>query len=152
MPPKNSNTTKSSQKKTLASKAKPKSATPSTGWEWASFTKKSHEFTHVAKVLADSLKSAYGDNVSISQFEKFVAAIPSMTDAQRGLLYVDPKIVVLLKDYRTARSLRDSERDSFRGDVQIGNVDTGLEALQSLGLLTVVEEGDEEEVAYGEDY
>jgi hypothetical protein len=58
-----------------------------------------------------------------------------MTDAQRGLLYLDPKIVILLKDYRTARAARDSERDNFRGDIAIGNVDTGLEALESLGLL-----------------
>jgi hypothetical protein len=144
MPPKRQQFN-SSQKKTPTKKVIPKSETPTTGWEWAPFTKKAHEFTHAARVLSSSLKEAYGDNVSISQFEKFVGAIPSMTDAQRGLLYVDPKIVVLLKDYRTARASRDSERDNFRGDVAIGNVDTGLEALQDLGLLTSVEEGFEEE-------
>jgi hypothetical protein len=88
---------------------------------------------------------AYGDNVSISQFERFIAAIPSMTEAQRGLLYVDPKIVVLLKDYRTARAARDSERDNFRGDIALSNVDTGLKALESLGLLTEELEIQEEE-------
>ena len=117
--------------------ARPQKAdTPNKGWEWAPFTKKAFEFNQTARALADALKSAYGDSVSISQFEKFVAAIPSMTAAQRGLLYVDPKIVVLLKDYRLARASRDSERDNFRGDIAIADVDSGLEALESLGLLT----------------
>lgn len=98
-----------------------------------SFTKKSHKFTCAARDLSDSLKSDYGDNVSISQFEKFVSAIPSMTDDQRNLLYVDGSLLVLMKNYRDARAARDAERDSFRGDVQIGNVDTGLAALVKLG-------------------
>jgi hypothetical protein len=68
-----------------------------------------------------------------------------MTDAQRGLLHVDPKIVVLLKDYRSARASRDSERDNFRGDIAIADVDTGMEALVSLGLLTEELERQEEE-------
>jgi hypothetical protein len=144
MPPKKQ--TKPSSGKPSAKMAKPQKAdTPNKGWEWAPFTKKAFEFTQTARALADALKSAYGDNVSISQFEKFIAAIPSMTDAQRGLLHVDPKIVVLLKDYRTARASRDSERDNFRGDIAIGNVDTGLEALESLGLLNEEAEDQEEE-------
>jgi hypothetical protein len=138
--------TKPSSGKPTAKKAKPQKAdAPNKGWEWASFTKKAFEFNQTAKVLADALKSAYGDNVSISQFEKLIAAIPSMTDAQRSLLYVDPKIVVLLKDYRTARAARDSERDNFRGDIKIEDVDSGLEALESLGLLNEEVEDQEEE-------
>jgi hypothetical protein len=144
MPPKKQ--TKPSSGKPSANMAKPQKAdTRNNGWEWAPFTKKAVVFTQTARALADALKSVYGDNVSISQFEKFVAAIPSMTDAQRGLLHVDPKIVVLLKDYRTARASRDSERDNFRGDIAIGNVDTGLEALESLGLLNEEAEDQEEE-------
>jgi hypothetical protein len=144
MPPKKQ--TKPSSGKPSAKPAKPQKAdAPNKGWEWAPFTEKAFEFTQTARALADALKSAYGDNVSISQFEKFIAAIPSMTDAQRGLLHVDPKIVVLLKDYRTARASRDSERDNFRGDIAIGNVDTGLEALESLGLLNEEAEDQEEE-------
>lgn len=129
--------TKTSSGKPKAGPAKPQKGDSQThkGWEWAPFTKKAFEFNQTAKVLADALKSAYGDNVSISQFEKFISAIPSMTDGQRDLLHVDPKIVILLKDYRAARADRDSERDNFRGDIAIGNVDTGLEALESLGLL-----------------
>ena len=96
-------------------------------------------------VLAESLKSAYGDNVSISQFEKLIAAIPSMTEAQRDLLYVDPRTVAQLRAFRTARAARDSERDNFRGDIAIGNVDTGLEALASLGLLSEEFEDTQEE-------
>ena len=126
--------------------AKPRKAdTPNKGWEWAPFTKKAFEFNQTARALADALKSAYGDSVSISQFEKFIAAIPSMTDAQRGLLHVDPKIIVLLRDYRSARASRDSERDNFRGDIAIADVDTGMEALVSLGLLTEELERQEEE-------
>jgi hypothetical protein len=144
MPPKKQ--TKHSSGKPSAKMAKPQKADiPNKGWEWAPFTKKAVGFNRAARALADALKSAYGDNVSISQFEKFIAAIPSMTDAQRGLLHVDPKIVVLLKDYRTARASRDSERDNFRGDIAIGNVDTGLEALESLGLLNEEAEDQEEE-------
>jgi hypothetical protein len=102
------------------------------GWEWAPFTKKAVAFNAAAKELADSLKSVYGDTVSISQYEKFVCAIPSMSESQRGLLFVDDKSVDLFKIYRTARSERDSERDNFRGDTAIGDVDTGLEALAEL--------------------
>jgi hypothetical protein len=135
MPPKKSKT-KTSSGKPSAKSAKPQKAdSANKGWEWAPFTKKAFGFNQKARDLADALKSTYGDNVSISQYEKLIAAIPSMTDAQRGLLYLDPKIVILLKDYRTARAARDSERDNFRGDIAIGNVDTGLEALESLGLL-----------------
>jgi len=151
MPPKKQ--TKPSSGKPKAKTAKPQKAEAPNpkGWEWAPFTKKAFEFTQTARALADALKSAYGDNVSISQYEKFIAAIPSMTDAQRGLLHVDPKIVVLLKDYRSARASRDSERDNFRGDIAIGNVDTGLEALESLGLLNEEAEDQEEEEVEGEE-
>jgi hypothetical protein len=144
MPPKKQ--TKPSKRKPSANPAKPQKADlPSGSWEWAPFTKKAFDFVQTARELANALKLAYGDNVSISQFERFIAAIPSMTEAQRGLLYVDPKIVVLLKDYRTARAARDSERDNFRGDIALSNVDTGLEALESLGLLTEELEIQEEE-------
>jgi hypothetical protein len=144
MPPKKQ--TKPSSRKPKATTAKPRKAdTPNNGWEWAPFTKKAFGFNQTARALADALKSAYGDSVSISQFEKFIAAIPSMTEAQRGLLHVDPKIVVLLKDYRSARALRDSERDTFRGDIEITDVDTGLEALESIGLLAEESDSQEEE-------
>jgi len=145
MPPKKQ--TKTSSGKPSAKSAKPQKAdTPNKGWEWAPFTKKAFVFTQTARALADALKSAYGDNVSISQFEKFTAAVAKMSDAERGLLYVDQDIVVLLKDYRLARAARDAERDNFRGDTAIGDVDTGLEALEALGLLN-----EETEAQEGED-
>jgi hypothetical protein len=118
-------------KKPAAKKAAPQKVANS-GWEWAPFTKKAVAFNAAAKELADSLKSVYGDNISISQFEKFISAVPSMTGTERGLLQVDDKCVELFKLYRTARSERDSERDNFRGDKAIGDVDTGLEALAAL--------------------
>jgi hypothetical protein len=134
MPPKKQ--TKHSSGKPSAKMAKPQKAdTPNKGWEWAPFTKKAVGFNLAARALADALKSAYGDNVSISQFEKMIAAIPSMTEAQQDLIYLDHSTIVLLQDYRRARAERDSERDNFRGDTAIGNVDTGLEALERLGLL-----------------
>lgn len=70
-----------------------------------------------------------------------------MTDAQRGLLYVDQDTIALLKAYRDARAARDSERDNFRGDIKIGDVDTGLEAL---GKLTALTEGGEYQEKTGE--
>jgi hypothetical protein len=122
-----------SLRKPTARKAKPQKAdAPNKSWEWAPFTKKAVEFTQSARALASALKLAYGDNVSISQYEKLVSAVPSMTDDQRALLHVDKKIVALYRSYRTARAIRDSERDNFRGDIKISNVDTGLEALDKL--------------------
>jgi hypothetical protein len=138
--------TKPSNRKPSASKAKPQTgANSNKGWEWAPFTKKAVDFNRAAKDLSDSLKSVYGDNLSISQFEKFVGAVPSMTEAQRGSLYVDRHSVDLFKIYRDARSARDAERDIFRGDKAIGDVDTGLEALTSSWFSEGDSESEEEE-------
>jgi hypothetical protein len=58
---------------------------------------------------------------------------------------LDQKLVSLYKVYRAARASRDSERDNFRGDKAIGDVDSGLEALGKLNLFTEEEETQEKE-------
>lgn len=145
MPAKSASNTRKG--KNPAIKAKAKKAFPPDGWEWAPFTKKAVEFNHAARDLSNALKLDFGDNVSISQFEKFVAAVPSMTPAQRGLIYVDPEHLTLLERYRAARATRDSERDNFRGDVKVGDVDTGLAALRFIA----INECDEDEKAEEEE-
>jgi hypothetical protein len=132
--PKNSKQYKSS--KNAAKKAStPKESPNPKGWEYAAFTKKSVGFNSAAKVLSASLKTEYGDNVSISQFEKLISSLQSMTKEEQSLIYISQTSVNLLKSYRAARASRDSERDNFRGDTAIGNVDTGLEALGELNII-----------------
>jgi hypothetical protein len=58
-----------------------------------------------------------------------------MTEAQQGLLFINQNTVDLVQEYRIARAARDSERDNFRGDTQIANVDTGLDALGTLPII-----------------
>jgi len=101
------------------------------GWEWATFTKKSVCFTDEARKLSELLTQTYGDNVSISQFEKMIAAYASMTDDRKGMIYINQAMIEQYEIFKAARDARDSERDSFRSDIAVTDVEGGLEALRS---------------------
>jgi hypothetical protein len=99
------------------------------GWEWAPFTQKSVTFVQAAKTLAGEIHSLYGDNVSITQYEKYCVAINSMTDAEKAMVHVSATCVSALMNYIKARDERDSERSSFRSDVKVQDVEGSLATL-----------------------
>lgn len=99
-------------------------------WEWANFTTKSVSFNKEAKALAQLISETYGDGVTITQFEKMVAAFPSMSEDRKGLIFVTDELIAQFEKFKSARDTRDTERDSFRGDVAVANVEGGLEALR----------------------
>jgi hypothetical protein len=102
---------------------------PKRGWEWAPFTKKSVVFNTEARELSALLTQTYGDTVSITLFEKMISSYPSMTAEQKPLIHMNDQLIAKFKRYKTARDERDTERDSFRGDIAVANVEGGLEAL-----------------------
>lgn len=126
-------------KSTAASKRAPagktaastKSKDPPNGWEWAAFTKKAVAAVAAAKVLDEELKYTYGQSMTITSFEKFVAAYATFSDDQKSIVHVEAGTVALLKQYRQAIAARNAERDSFRGDVKVADVDSGLSALEA---------------------
>jgi hypothetical protein len=99
-------------------------------WEWADFTKKSVDFQTEAKLLAQLVTATYGDNITISRFEKMIAAYPSMGEDRKELIYITDELIKQYEKFKAARDKRDTERDSFRGDIAVANVEGGLEALK----------------------
>lgn len=112
--------------------ASKKQAPTRKGWEFASFTKKSVEFNKLAAKLSLLIKETYGDTVSISQFEKLIASLHSMDASKKALVYIDIDAIELVKAFRKARDARDAERDSFRSDIAVADVEGGLEAAAEL--------------------
>lgn len=99
---------------------------------YAFFTHKSVGFNKLARDLSDRLKDLYGPEVTISQFEKLVAEFPSYSAKERELIYLDKELLDLLASYRSAKDSKDTERRSFRSDISIKDVATGLEACLSI--------------------
>jgi hypothetical protein len=102
------------------------------GWEFAAFTKKAVAFTGAANKLASAIKKTYGDGVSISAYEKMVNAFPTMEKDRQSLVFIDLNINQLLQTYRSARDARDSERESFRGETKVADVESGLAAIAKM--------------------
>lgn len=103
----------------------------SQGWEWQWYTVKSVTFNKAAKTLAAEVESLYGNQgkVSISHFEKMVAAMGSMSKDERAMIHVSKSALEALSNYIKARDERDSERQAFRSDVKIVDVEGTLGAL-----------------------
>lgn len=116
------------------------------GWEWAAFTKKSVTFNRCAANLSELLSQTYGDNVSISQFEKMVSALASMKPEQKELIYLSKGTLDCYEDYRTARDARDTERKNFRDDISVVDVEGGLKVATEIAreetLESDMEDGD----------
>jgi len=108
-----------------------KEAPPKKGWEWAPFTKKSVAFTAAARKLSGLLTRTYGDNVTISQYEKMIASFQSMTKEQQSLIHIGQADLEALAEYRKARDIRDTERDTFRGNIAVADVEGGMEAIRA---------------------
>jgi hypothetical protein len=106
-----------------APKAAPK------GYEWQAFTTKSVDFVAAAQKLSDYVEETYGTNVSITQYEKFLVAYSQMTLEERARHTVTEHGVILAQNYQTAKDARDSERQSFRGDIQVADVQGTLASL-----------------------
>jgi hypothetical protein len=104
------------------------------GWEFAPFTTTNVRFVAAARVLAQSLTELYGDGVSISSFEKMVAAYQGMEPQRKVLITfgsAETKTELLnqLREFRAARDARDTERETFRGDIAVANVESGIAAI-----------------------
>jgi hypothetical protein len=99
------------------------------GWEFAPFTKKAVGFNKAAKALATAIARTYGDQVSIAQFEKLCIAFPSLRLEEKELVFLNEELVQLLLDYQTARTARDLERATFRGDIKVDDVQGAMATL-----------------------
>jgi hypothetical protein len=97
-------------------------------WEFAVFTKKSMVFNRAANRLGRALKALYGDEVTISFYEKMLSNLPSMPDDRKDLIYIDPMVIELHSKFTFAKEARDTERESFRSDIAIANIEGGLAA------------------------
>lgn len=63
-----------------------------------------------------------------------VAEYSSLSKSEQALIYLDKGALDLLKSYRDSKDQKDKERRSFRSDIVIKDVESGLEAcLSSLG-------------------
>lgn len=105
---------------------------PRKGWEFAAFTKKSVNFNKLAQELSHLLHKTYGDTVSITQFERFLAALPSMEAEKRAMLHLDTGAIALYEKYKNARDQRDTERETFRSDIAVTNVEGGLATAKAI--------------------
>jgi hypothetical protein len=99
------------------------------GYEWQSFTTKSVNFVAAARELSDYVERTYGTNVSITHYEKFLVAFSHMKLEERSKLCVEQDGVKLAQKYQAAKDARDSERQSFRGDIQVADVQGTLASL-----------------------
>jgi hypothetical protein len=95
------------------------------------FTKKQANFIKLAKELTTILQKHYGEEVSISKFEKLFVSIQTLSPDKKALLDITKIEIMLLKEYRKARDERNSERSSFRSDVKIADIDGGMDTFMS---------------------
>jgi hypothetical protein len=135
MPPKKSNAAAASKdapaKKVSKVPSEPKAQAKALP-NWAFFTHKSVEFNKLARDLSDRLHDIYGPEVTISQFEKLVAEFPTLSKEQQGLIFLDKRLLDALALYRGAKDAKDTERRSFRSDLPVKDITTGLEACLSI--------------------
>lgn len=101
----------------------------SSGWEFAPFTTKAVAFNAAAKKLAAYLHDLYGESVSIAAFEKFAIAANSFSEQEFAIVTLETEGVSLLMHYQKAREERDAERQAFRSDVQVKDVEGSLVSL-----------------------
>jgi hypothetical protein len=59
-----------------------------------------------------------------------IAAYPSMPEDRKQLIHVSDELIGQYEKFKAARDTRDTERDSFRGDIAVANVEGGLEAIK----------------------
>lgn len=97
-----------------------------------SFTKCQYEFIQAADDLSRSLKSDYGEQVSINFYEKFLNMVPTLGDDHKALLHSNKEILDKYKKYLAAREKRDAERLAFRAVRTVKNIDSGLLVMQSI--------------------
>jgi hypothetical protein len=96
------------------------------GWEWAPFTVKSTLFNEKARELSELLVQTYGDEVTISKYEKMMAAFPAMPEERKVLIHFTDELKQAYADFKQARLTRDTERETFRGDIAVADVETGF--------------------------
>jgi hypothetical protein len=99
------------------------------GYEWQAFTTKSVNFVAAAREMSDYVTRTYGTSVSITQYEKFLVAYSQMGLEERSNHCVEENGVILARNYQAAKDARDSERQSFRGDIQVADVQGTLASL-----------------------
>jgi hypothetical protein len=61
-----------------------------------------------------------------------VSAIPAFTQEQYELIHCDDQIVAEFEEFRKARTERDAERETFRGDIAVANVEDGLTTIKKI--------------------
>jgi hypothetical protein len=135
MPPKKSDATNAANAAPAKKAAKPTSEVKAKALAlpvWAFFTHKSVEFNKLARDLSDRLHAIYGPEVTISQFEKLVTEFPTLSKEQQGLVHLDRGLLDALRVYRNAKDAKDTERRSFRSDLPLKDITTGLEACLSV--------------------
>jgi hypothetical protein len=114
---------------------------------WWVFTTKSTIFVDAARRLSIGIKHRYGDDVSISHFEKMLGEFSTLTAEQRGLLNLDNELLALYQKFIDTRKIRDAERDSFRNYKVISTIEGSLEKVQQFLDSNKSEEEEDERVA-----
>jgi hypothetical protein len=112
-------------------KPAPKKDPVKTGYEWQAFTKKSSDFVQSARELSEYLELLYGSQVSITQYEKFLVAYSNMSLEERARHDVGRDGIALAIKYQNAKDARDTERQSFRGDIAVADVAGTMASLLS---------------------
>jgi hypothetical protein len=49
-----------------------------------------------------------------------------MSEERKSLIFIDDEITGYFDNYRKAREVRDTEREAFRGDIAVADVEGGL--------------------------
>jgi hypothetical protein len=105
-----------------------------TGYEWQAFTRKSMDFVKSARELSEYVEVSFGPQVSITQYEKFLVAYANMSLEDKARHTVGRDGIELVVEYQHAKEARDTERQSFRGDIAVADVaGTMASLLSSLG-------------------
>jgi hypothetical protein len=93
---------------------------------WWVFTREQATFVANARVLSSRLTELFGDEVSISHFERMLIERQSLTPAQCGLILMDKDLLALYEMYRASKTARDAQRDSFRVTKDIVTIEAAL--------------------------
>jgi hypothetical protein len=90
------------------------------------FTGENAAFVATARALSSRLTELFGDEVSISHFERMLLERQSMTPSQAAVILIDPACLALYEKYRLAKAKRDAQRDTFRFSKDVVTIEAAL--------------------------
>lgn len=99
------------------------------------FTGKQRDFNLAARTLSRLLEENFGEEASISRFEKMLSSLPSLSNEEKSQIFLSKEIMTAYDIYQKAKIRRDDERQSFRSKGITTSVESGIK--QAMEIISI---------------